>query len=92
MPGLQAFNSEDIVVCVVCVVCALERRHYPRSPAQARLVRAGHSGPRSGALPDGFRIQVEADRVGVGARGEQVESRGWGVVSCGESGLDDDDG
>ena len=65
--------------------CALKKGHYPMSPALAWIVRAGHSGPRSGALPDGFRIQVEADRAGVDARGEQVECRVVGGRSCVET-------
>ena len=57
----------------------------PRTTSSSIAVQYRDTGPRSRGLPDGFRIQVEADRAGVCARGEQVECRVGDVVSCVEA-------
>ena len=57
----------------------------PRTTGPSTVSQGREAGPRSGALPAGVRIQVEADRAGVCVRGEQVESRVVGKKSCVEA-------
>ena len=77
-------------IAVVVQLCALVGERVSNAtdsttPAQARGFQGRETCPHSGALSAGLRRQVQADRVGVCARGEQMQFRVVGGRSCGEA-------
>ena len=79
-------RKEAIILCwLVELVELWNVRHSPRTNVLSAASQGRACGPSPKGLPRGPRRQVDADRAGVGARGEQVECRVVGGRSCVEA-------